>query len=142
MCPCVCAGRGLCCWRTGSSSLTTNQLSNQDTYALTGLPRWPSWKGPACQSGRCKSHRFDPWVGKIPWRRKWQPAPGFLLGKFQGQRSLAGYSPSGRRLGHNRATKCTHVALLGDSEILLLLPKGVKSSYLFPTFRYFSALWL
>ena len=35
----------------------------------------------------------DPWVGKIPWRRKWQPTPVFLPGKSHGQRSLAGYSP-------------------------------------------------
>ena len=33
-----------------------------------------------------------PWVGKIPWRREWQPTPVFLPGEFQGQRSLAGYS--------------------------------------------------
>ena len=39
--------------------------------------------------------RFDPWVGKIPWRRKWQPTPVFLLGKSHGQRSLAGDSPWG-----------------------------------------------
>jgi len=37
----------------------------------------------------------DPWVGKIPWRRKWQPTPIFLPGKSHGQRSLAGYSPWG-----------------------------------------------
>ena len=41
--------------------------------------------------------RFDPWVRKIPWRRKWQPTPVFLPGKFYGQRSLAGYSPWGHR---------------------------------------------
>ena len=35
----------------------------------------------------------DPWVGKIPWRRKWQSTPVVLPGKFHGQRSLAGYSP-------------------------------------------------
>ena len=35
----------------------------------------------------------DPWVGKIPWRRKWQPPPVFLPGEAHGQRSLAGYSP-------------------------------------------------
>ena len=35
---------------------------------------------------------FDPWVGKIPWRRNWQPTPVFLPGEFHGQRSLAGYS--------------------------------------------------
>ena len=36
-------------------------------------------------------------VGKIPWRRKWQPTPVFLPGEFHGQRSLAGYSPWGRK---------------------------------------------
>ena len=41
-------------------------------------------------------HRFDPWVGKIPWRRAWQPTPVFLPGEFHGQRSLVGYSPKGR----------------------------------------------
>ena len=35
--------------------------------------------------------QFDPWVGKIPWRRKWQPTPVFLLGKSHEQRSLMGY---------------------------------------------------
>ena len=38
---------------------------------------------------------FDAWVGKIPWRREWQPTPVFLPGEFHGQRSLAGYSPLG-----------------------------------------------
>ena len=39
--------------------------------------------------------RFNPWVGKIPLRRKWQPTPAFFPGKSHGQRSLAGYSPRG-----------------------------------------------
>ena len=39
---------------------------------------------------RCKIPRFDPWVGKIPWRRKWQPTPVSLPGKSHGQRSLVG----------------------------------------------------
>ena len=38
---------------------------------------------------------FDPWVGKIPWRRKWQSTPVLLPGKSHGQRSLVGYSPWG-----------------------------------------------
>ena len=42
---------------------------------------------------RCKRHRFDPWVRKIPWSGKWQPTPVFLPGKSRGQRSLEGYSP-------------------------------------------------
>jgi len=35
---------------------------------------------------------YEPWVGKIPWRRKWQPTSIFLPGEFHGQRSLGGYS--------------------------------------------------
>ena len=49
-------------------------------------------KDAACQRRRC---RLNPWVGKIPWRRKWQPTPVFLPGERLGQRSLAGYSPRG-----------------------------------------------
>ena len=40
---------------------------------------------------------FDPCVGKIPWRREWQPTPVFLPGKSHGQRILVGYSPWGRQ---------------------------------------------
>ena len=47
------------------------------------------------QCRRCRRCRFDPWVRKIPWRRKWQPTPVFLPGTFHGQRSLACYSPWG-----------------------------------------------
>ena len=45
------------------------------------------------QCRRCKRHKFDPWVGKIPWRRAWQPTPVFLPGEFHGQKNLAGYRP-------------------------------------------------
>ena len=37
---------------------------------------------------QCRRSRFDPWVEKSPWRRKWQPSPVFLPGKVPGQRSL------------------------------------------------------
>ena len=39
----------------------------------------------------------NPSVRKIPWRREWQPNPVFLLGESHGQKSLAGYSPWGRK---------------------------------------------
>ena len=49
---------------------------------------------------------FNPWVGKIPWKRKWQPTSVFLPGKSHGQRNLVGYSPWGRkRVIHDLATK-------------------------------------
>ena len=44
----------------------------------------------------CRRPGFDSWVGKIPWKRKWQPTPVVLPVESQGQRSLAGYSPWGR----------------------------------------------
>ena len=50
-------------------------------------------KEPVGQRRRHKGGRFDPWFGKIPWRRKWQLIPVFLPGKSHGQRRLAGYSP-------------------------------------------------
>ena len=46
---------------------------------------------------QCRRPGFDPWIGKIPWRRKWQPTPVLLPGKFHGLRSLVGYSPWGRK---------------------------------------------
>ena len=58
--------------------------------SCAGLPWWLSGKESACQCRRCG---FDPWVGKIPWRRKWHPAPVSLPGKSHAQRSLAGYRP-------------------------------------------------
>ena len=44
---------------------------------------------------QCGRPRFNPWVGKIPWRRKGQPTPVLFPGKPHGQRSLVGYSPWG-----------------------------------------------
>ena len=59
---------------------------------------------PSCSDGRwyriclqCWRPEFHPWVGKIPWRREWQPTSVFFLGEFHGQRSLAGYSPKKKK---------------------------------------------
>ena len=54
-------------------------------------------KKSACHCWRLKRLEFDPWVRKIPWSRKWQPTQVFLPVKFHGQRSLADYSPWGRK---------------------------------------------
>ena len=51
-------------------------------------------KNPPAHAGDPKGG-FDPRVGKIPWRRKWQPAPVFWPGESHGQRRLVGYSPWG-----------------------------------------------
>ena len=90
------------------------QILDQLT-CLKGFPRWLSGKEFACQCRRCRRHRFDPSVGKIPWRRKWQPAPVFLLGKFQKQRSLLGYGPGeSQKVEHDWVTEHAHTTFLKD----------------------------
>ena len=61
------------------------------TMIFFRLPWWLSGKESTFQCRRLK--RFDPWVRKIPWSRKWKPAPIFLPGECHGQWSPAGYSP-------------------------------------------------
>ena len=67
-------------------------------YEGIHIPWWLKGKESIClHCRRHRRHRFDPWVGKIPWRSTWQPIWVFLPGETQGQRSLASYSPQGHR---------------------------------------------
>ena len=62
---------------------------------------------------RHKKHEFNPWVGKILWRRAWKPSPVFLPGKFHGQWSLAGCSPGGYKESGRTEHECMlHLATL------------------------------
>ena len=70
---------------------------------------------------QCGRPGFNPWVGKIPWRRKWQPIPVFLPGKFHGRRSLAGYSPCGRRV-RTWLSEFTSPSALSSSNMSYTLP--------------------
>ena len=56
------------------------------------LLRWLSGKESACRCRKRRRHGFDHWVGKIPWRRKWQPTPAFLPGEPAGEKWLVGYA--------------------------------------------------
>ena len=77
----------------------TPRASYKETLCLAkashqlALPGFPWWLFPesTCQCRRRKRCEFDPWVGKIPWRRAWQPTPVFLPGESYGQRSLVAY---------------------------------------------------
>ena len=76
------------------------------TSRARGFPRSSVGKESALQ---CRRPGFNPWVRKIPWRRKWQPTPVFLPGESHGQRGLVGYSPWGckesdttERLNHHQ----------------------------------------
>ena len=65
--------------------------------------RWLSGKGPTCQ---CRRYKFNPWVRKIPWRRKWQPPPVFLLGESPRTEEPGGLQSMGlQSVGHDSASK-------------------------------------
>ena len=86
-----------------------------------GFPCAASGKGSTCQRRRHKRRAFYPWVGKIPWRRAWQPTPVFLPGKSHGQRSLVGYSPWGRKESDMTYHACIHT-------FITAFPAGVSGS--------------
>ena len=55
---------------------------------LRSFPGGTRGKEATCQCNRHRRHGFNPWAGKIPWRRKWRPTLVFLPGKSHEQRSL------------------------------------------------------
>ena len=84
---------GVCFFFFFFSPLWFIQWSTGCLVAYHLASTWQHGKESICQ---CKIHRrcrFNPWVRKIFWSRKWQPTPIFLPGKFHGQRSLVDYSP-------------------------------------------------
>ena len=62
-----------------------------------GFPGGAVVKYPPANAEDTRDNGSDPWVGKIPWRRKWQPTPVFLPIKSHGKQSLVGYSPQGHK---------------------------------------------
>ena len=80
------AARGRGCVPQGTDEMAVRSTCTSGH----GLPRWLRRWRLHLQSRR---PGFHPWVGKTPWRRKWQPTPVLLLGESHGQRSLEGYSP-------------------------------------------------
>ena len=83
------AEKGAGVWGQGREE-TWAQLCPPHSLVPKELPWWLRWSNICLQRGR---HGFDPWVGKIPWRREWQPTPVFLPGDSHGWRNLAGDSP-------------------------------------------------
>ena len=65
----------------------------------TDFKNWASQKNVPAYAGDIRDKRcgFNPWAGKIPSSRKWQPTPVLLPGKFHGQRKLVGYNPWGAK---------------------------------------------
>ena len=75
-------------WQEYTEEYAQKGLNDPDK----GFPGGTNGKEPACQCRRHKRCGFKTWVGKDLWRRKWQPTPVFFSGKFQGQRSLLGFT--------------------------------------------------
>jgi len=101
-----------------------NDAICSDMDGLRGSLRWLSSTESTCQGRRC---RFDPWVRKIPWRKKWQPTPGFLPGKSHGQRSLVGYSLWGHKGSDTTEQLTTPTGM--DPETVILRTKTEKEKY-------------
>ena len=72
---------------------------------------------------QCRRPGFNPWFGKIPWRRKWQPTPVFLPGTSNGQRSLVVYSLwSRKRIGMTEQFSIQHAGMGPRSSSAVLVP--------------------
>jgi len=73
---------------------------------VSGLPKWLSGKESACQ---CKRYEFNPWVGRIVWRRKWQLTPVFLPGKSPWTQKPGGLQSVGsQRVRHDLPPEHEH----------------------------------
>ena len=95
----------------GSSAGQESTSHVEEPSSVPGLGRLPgggmgyplqySWASLVAQAERihlqCRRPGFDPWVGKIPWRRERLLTPVFLPKQFHGQRRLTDYSPQGRK---------------------------------------------
>ena len=77
-------------WFSLNSWVNSGKGSSYRRYIF---PAGSAGKESSCQCRRHRKRKFDPWVRKIPWRKKWLPTPVFLPKKSHGQRSLLGYSP-------------------------------------------------
>ena len=78
-------------WSHGDGGLKLETLEHQ--LECVGFPGGAAGKEPTCQCRRRKRSECDPWVGKIPWRRAYQPTVVFLPRESHRRRRLVGYSP-------------------------------------------------
>ena len=89
----------LCTWKTPNLNafLVKSVKYLRKRYVILILQRCSSLVTQMVICLQCGTSGFSLWVGKIVWRREWQPTPVFSPGESHGQRSLAGYSPWGRK---------------------------------------------
>ena len=96
-------------WKVPSSPCLCKWLVD----TLRGFPGVSDSKESACNADL----GFDSWVGKIPFRREWQPTPVFLPGEFHEQRSVVGYSPWGHKESDKIEDLTQHTHTIGESGV-------------------------
>ena len=114
-------------------------LKHTATHTM-GFPGGSMVKSTLANAGDAKRREFQPWVGKIPWRRKWQPTPVFWLGKSHGERSQVGYSPRGRKELDMTEPMSTHTSCAtswNKQWINIIKSKGI--AFHVPSVIYFQA---
>ena len=80
---------------------------------------------------QCGRPGFNPWMGKILWRRQWQPTPVLLSGKSNGRRSLVGYSPWGHKES-DTTQRLDFTSLVRDvlnEELVIVKVRNVCNAY-------------
>ena len=107
-------------WSENSLKLTAfpRSASVVEPHCLRTYPAWEArWcrgEQSDCQCRRCKRRRFDPWIGKIPWRRELLPTPVFLPGESHGQEEPGGLPSMGsKRVGHNQVVNLLRFLVVG-----------------------------
>ena len=109
-------------WHQSPETEFLASISNPSAIVKSGLPRCTSGEESGC---RCRRHGrcgLDPWVGKIPWRRAWQPTPVFLPGASYGRQSLTGSLHRVAELSTTEATWHTRKPIF-SSTCLCLFPR-------------------
>ena len=94
-----------------NAELATVTSQKRASFASFYLPKWHTGKEFSRQCRRCRRLGFNHWVGKIPWKWKWQPTPVFLPRKFHRYRSLVGYSRVCKELGMTQAHRYINSSL-------------------------------
>ena len=79
------------------NKITELILSEFKIYYKAALIKTAGFPGGEVVKNPRRRHVFSLWASEITWRRKWQPTPVFVPGKFHGRRSLVGYSPRGHK---------------------------------------------
>ena len=113
-------------WISYTYTYTHSFLGSFPLWAIMGFPGGSDSKESTCDWTR--RLRFNPWVGKISWRRTWQPTPVFLPGEFPWTEEPGRLQCTGsQRVGHNWVSKHSTAQHIGHYKILSRIPCAVTN---------------